>query len=807
MQKIKLKSTFQFNKAIAKKFCNTKYYTVQDKNSKMQEFIDLEKIRLSTPRWEQISRIFEDYKDLAEQNKSTTGKVLLGIYKKNCSAAINNSQAINSNLLSILSNPETLIIAYRHIRGNKGSLTAADCISKDAYNNLNSEQKEIYLKSISFPDKISLQDFFTIAQLLKKGLYPWGTSSRIFIPKPGVKDKQRPITIPPFMDKIVQKAITLILQAIYEPYFEKMNRSFGFRPNKGTLDAITALISKKTNGMRTALEGDIEAAFDSAKKDKLIEIMRSRIKDEKFLKLIKNRLNYELVIKATGERVTPETGVPQGGVDSPYLWNIYMFELDNFVHTKLSSLIDNINKKYGGKRIFSKLYNSNRATVKKIKRKMNAVKKILKQTPNLDSRKELFELIKKVRLQQHHKNRISSATSNKKLLRIFYIRYADDWIILTNGDSQIAEYLKKQISKFLLNELGLTLSEKKTLITNITKEAAHFLGFEIRCSGRGALYREKVNSKFKKHNLSKKSGLLVWCQPDRQRLINRFHMKGFCDKNGFPLGLPWLSCLEPQVIIERTNSVIRGFANFYLPCIRNKSKIHFWIYILRFSCLKTLAQKYKCSIKKIFKRFGHDLFSKSNQTVRFTVKQDYFDKTYSKEWKLLTYNSLLRGKYKEEFKEMLSNFWDRENGVIGEYPIKIGQIAQITNDNYLEKLTWTSWRTTASLNMPCAYCGTFEKVQMHHIRHIRKRAYSLIPEPDSYQRIMALRNRKQIPLCETHHRVFVHGGKYDGPRLMNLLPREKMLDNRIIHLESFVKPGWEYFGKSLSEKGWAEEKK
>ena len=129
--------------------------------------------------------------------------------------------------------------------------------------------------------------------------------------------------------------------------------------------------------------------------------MRSRIKDEKFLKLIKNRLNYELVIKTTGERVTPETGVPQGGVDSPYLWNIYMFELDNFIHTKLTSLVDNINKKYGGKRVFNKLYNSNRATVKKLKRKMHTVKNILNKSPNLDTRKELFELIKKVRLKQH----------------------------------------------------------------------------------------------------------------------------------------------------------------------------------------------------------------------------------------------------------------------------------------------------------------------------------------------------------------------------------------------------------------------
>ena len=105
--------------------------------------------------------------------------------------------------------------------------------------------------------------------------------------------------------------------------------------------------------------------------------------------------------------------------------------------------------------------------------------------------------------------------------------------------------------------------------------------------------------------------------------------------------------------------------------------------------------------------------------------------------------------------------------------------------------------------MPCAYCGTSEAVQMHHLKHVRKRAYSLIPDPEKFTQIMALRNRKQIPLCEEHHRLFVHGGKYDGPALIKLLPvRQKLMDNRIIHLESFIKPGREYHAKNLEEKGW-----
>ena len=88
--KIKITSTFRFNKAIAKKFCKVKYYEAQAKNQRKAEYIDAEKVRLSTPRWEKITELIEGYKSQAVTTKSSTGKVLLGIYKKNCGAAKNN---------------------------------------------------------------------------------------------------------------------------------------------------------------------------------------------------------------------------------------------------------------------------------------------------------------------------------------------------------------------------------------------------------------------------------------------------------------------------------------------------------------------------------------------------------------------------------------------------------------------------------------------------------------------------------------------------------------------------------------------
>lgn len=81
-----------------------------------------------------------------------------------------------------------------------------------------------------------------------------GSSRRIWLDKPG-SNKKRPITIPPFMDRLVQEAIKMVLVAIWEPDFEKMNRAFGFRPNKSCHDAIVALQSNHTIGLTRALEG------------------------------------------------------------------------------------------------------------------------------------------------------------------------------------------------------------------------------------------------------------------------------------------------------------------------------------------------------------------------------------------------------------------------------------------------------------------------------------------------------------------------------------------------------------------------
>lgn len=179
------------------------------------------------------------------------------------------------------------------------------------------------------------------------------------------------------MDRIVQKCISLILVAIYEPQFELRNRSFGFRPKKSTKDAITALTTKLTNGMKSAIEGDVEAAYDTVVRKRLIEILSKKIQDKQFLKLIEERLNYDYVEKGTKNIFRPNLGIPQGGIDSPYLFNIYMSELDEYIHNELQSYVNGLNNKQLGEvnRSVNPSFTSIKASRKRFFRLLNLIRK------------------------------------------------------------------------------------------------------------------------------------------------------------------------------------------------------------------------------------------------------------------------------------------------------------------------------------------------------------------------------------------------------------------------------------------------
>lgn len=161
-----------------------------------------------------------------------------------------------------------------------------------------------------------------------------------------------------------------------------------------------------------------------------------------------------------------------------------------------------------------------------------------------------------------------------------------------NSLESTARKLKELYGTFLKEELSATLAEDKTLITDFRKEPAHFLGFEIVTYAHNKIERiqQRKRGTSESSTMLSNTGKVVFALLDRQRLISRLHMKGYCNEKGFPKEIPWLSCLEPYTIIERYNGVLRGIVNFYAEFIKSpSSNLSRWLYIIRFSCLKTLA--------------------------------------------------------------------------------------------------------------------------------------------------------------------------------------------------------------------------
>jgi RNA-directed DNA polymerase len=157
----------------------------------------------------------------------------------------------------------------------------------------------------------------------KSGTYRAPPVRRAYVPK-GDGSQQRPIGIPTFEDKVLQRAVAMVLQAVYEQEFHDF--SYGFRPGRSALQACEAFQSevvRRAGGW--VLEVDIRKFFDTLDHGHLQEILRQRVRDGVILRLIGKWLNAGVM---EGDALShPEVGTPQGGVISPLLANIYLHEV------------------------------------------------------------------------------------------------------------------------------------------------------------------------------------------------------------------------------------------------------------------------------------------------------------------------------------------------------------------------------------------------------------------------------------------------------------------------------------------------
>jgi len=211
------------------------------------------------------------------------------------------------SLIDKVYNPRTLKAAWKRVAANRGAAGV---------------------------DKISIKRFRSKAQCyleelegdLRNGVFQPSPVRRVNIPKEG--KKTRPLGIPTVKDRIVQTALKMVLEPIFENEFLKL--SYGFRPGRGCIDALREVDRLLKEGYTWVVDADVKNYFDTIPHDLLMDRIREKVSDGKVLNLIELFLNQEIMEDM--KRWNPISGTPQGAVLSPLLSNVYLHQLDLTLH-------------------------------------------------------------------------------------------------------------------------------------------------------------------------------------------------------------------------------------------------------------------------------------------------------------------------------------------------------------------------------------------------------------------------------------------------------------------------------------------
>ena len=580
-------------------------------------------------------------------------------------------------LYRLLYNEEMYLIAYQNIYSNNGSMTKGT--------------------DSQTADGMSLERIHKIILTLKDESYQPKPVRRTYIPKKN--GKMRPLGIPSFEDKLLQEVIRMILEAIYEGYFE--NNSHGFRPNRSCHTALDK-IQKTFTGVKWFIEGDIKGFFDNINHNTLIDIMRERINDERFLRLIRKFLNAGYIENWTFHNTY--SGTPQGGIISPILANIYLDKFDKYVN----EYIQQFNK--GKRRMRTTEYRKNETELSK-------ARAALKNANGVDERRNAITRIRE--LEKERVNIPHSDPMDSNFARLFYIRYADDWICGVIGSKENCKTIKEDFKNFLYDKLQLELSEEKTLITN-AQQAAKFLGYEIRIRHSNLTKRDKTGRLVR--NYTGRVVLEVTNNTIKKHLIDLGVMK-LTYHNGKeiwkPKAIHRLKDCDDLEILDYYNSLIRGFYNYY--CIANNSAIiNNYKYIMEYSMYKTFGTKYRTSIHKVIEKFR-------------------VGKNFAVKYRNSKGNENMRIFYNQGFKRQKTAFLLNEDFV----------------PNTIKYFSGTSLIDRLKAGQ-CEVCGkTNTPIEIHHVHKLKD-----LQGKTFWETLMIARKRKTLALCESCHKK-LHCGKLD----------------------------------------------
>jgi RNA-directed DNA polymerase len=173
-----------------------------------------------------------------------------------------------------------------------------------------------------FEEKLE-ENINKLSEELRTETYQPRPIKRTYIDKPGSREK-RPLGIPTVRDRVVQSAIRLVIEPIFERQFRP--RSYGFRPNRGCKDALREVERMLKAGYTHVVDADLKAYFDSIPHGRLMQDVQRSIADGRLRKLIESFLKQDVLDGLA--KWTPETGTPQGAVISPLLANLYLHPVD-----------------------------------------------------------------------------------------------------------------------------------------------------------------------------------------------------------------------------------------------------------------------------------------------------------------------------------------------------------------------------------------------------------------------------------------------------------------------------------------------
>ena len=477
----------------------------------------------------------------------------------------------------------------------------------------------------------------------------------------------------------------LLLEAYYEPQFSP--HSYGFRPNRGCHTALNAVY--KWGGVNWFIEGDIKGCFDNIDHKILLSIMREYIHDNRFLRLTENLLKAGYLENWTYKPSL--SGTPQGGILSPLLSNIYLDRLDRFVET-----------------ILIPQYTRSGIRGRQRNREYMALQMRMlhrKKRGNLTAYKELRKELQRMP---------SYNVKDPNFRRLYYARYADDFLLGLTGPKEEAEGIKEQLREFLSKELTLELSAEKTLITHATTEAARFLGYEIK--------RYHDDTRHDQHGRrSINEGINLRVPEDAIRKRCHLYMQ-----NGKPIHRAELLEDADFSIVSTYQSQYGGYVQYY-ALAHNIHLLNRLRWTMLTSLLKTLAAKHKTRVMKIVRRYKSTVQTPDGPRRCFEVKVERVDK-----------------------EPLIARF--------GGIPLKRKPRAEIQDRLTVYAKPKRTELVKRFLADTCELCGSTENVQVHHVRKLadlKVKGRKLRP---AWMQMMVMRRRKTLIVCRNCH-WDIHNGK------------------------------------------------